>query len=174
MTSLFRIVRKANGALCLHWVSGAVWAARAILTSAPAAWVFSERWLADFRSRVESLALARSPFVAHNEAKRRRAARAGMWRKWMREEKSGTAPVYMQRVSYIWFSPRYTISLDPFKSQMQSWKNYVWQLFTRNQHTRSQLFECTQFYDDYYLLYLPLGNENRCGNVERRRWNFYN
>jgi hypothetical protein len=142
--SPFRIVRKTNGALCLHWVSGAVWAARAILTSAPAAWVFSERWLADFRSRVESLALARSPFVAHNEAKRRRAARAGMWRKWMREEKSGTAPVHICSAFPIWFSPRYTISLDPFKSQMQSWKKLcIWQLFTRNQHTRSQLLECT-------------------------------
>jgi hypothetical protein len=145
MTSPSRIVRNTNGALCLHWVSGAVWlsGARDINISTSSV---SERWLADFRSRVESLALARSPFVAHNEATQTCSSCRHVEK--MNERKRAEQPLYyMQRISYMILSPAHNQSRS-FQSQMQSKKNYVWQLFTRNQHTRSQLFECTQLYDD--------------------------
>lgn len=120
----------SGAAVCLHWVSGAVWAARDINMSV------SECWLADFRSRVESLALSLlAHLLSHTMRQRRRAARrarAGMWRKWMR--KRAEQPLHFLFNLWIWLSLAHNQSRS-FQSQMRGKK--LWQLFTRNQHTLS-------------------------------------
>lgn len=96
-------VQNECGAVCLHWVSGAVCAARAKLKSV-SVYIY-ECWLADFRSRVERVWRSLSPFVAHNEATQTCAARSRQHVEKMNasEEKRAEQPPCAHFL-YIWLS----------------------------------------------------------------------
>ena len=152
--SLALCAKRMVRCVCIESVGQSDWAARAILTSAPAAWV-SAGWLIFAQGLRVWRSLAH--LLSHTMRQRRRAARAGMWRKWMRG-KERNSPCIICSAFPIWFSPRHTISLDPFKVRCRAKKNYVWQLTTihaQSAHSEPIIWVHTALWWLVFALFVP-------------------